>query len=142
MRSCDSLSRISYAFIPVSRCGTRSISLSTPTSPRAPISQVEHVSRLPPHSRHDYAVAIRSHAADYPFKNGMIAMDLRSWRLRLCGDSRPRLSGRAKLGIKILGINRPKPQRVHHRHRPGTHGENVAQNSADTRRRTLKWLNE
>ena len=34
MRSCDSESMISYAVMPVSRCGTRSRSISMPVPPR------------------------------------------------------------------------------------------------------------
>src|SRR5580693_1080853 len=54
--------------------------------------------------------------------------------LGLCGAST--LAG-------ILGsLNRSKPQRVHHRYRPCSHGENVAQNSADAGSRSLKWFDK
>src|SRR5581483_8696723 len=43
MRSCDSESSISYAVMPVSRCGTSDRSISMPLSPRAAISHVEQV---------------------------------------------------------------------------------------------------
>ncbi len=63
--------------------------------------------------------------------------------MNLClrGDSRPRLSGRALLGM-LLHLNRPEPQRIHHRHRPRAHGENIAQNSSDSGGRSLKWFDE
>ena len=48
MRSWLSLSMISYGVMPVSRWGTRSSSISMPTSPRLPISQVEQVSPAAP----------------------------------------------------------------------------------------------
>ena len=39
-----------------------------------------------------------------------------------------------------LGCNRAETERVHHRQRPRTHGENIAQNAADPGRSALKWL--
>src|SRR5580658_1460361 len=39
-------------------------------------------------------------------------------------------------------LDRPEPQRVHHRHRPRAHGEDVTQNSADARGCALKRLDE
>ena len=50
MRSCDSLSIISYGVMPVSRCGTRSSSISMPTPPREAISHEELVSPAAPMS--------------------------------------------------------------------------------------------
>ena len=50
MRSCDSLSRISYGVIPFSRTGTRLTSMVTPTSPRAAISADDDVSPAAPMS--------------------------------------------------------------------------------------------
>src|SRR5438067_726808 len=47
MRSWLSLSMISYGVMPVSRCGTRSSSISTPTSPRLPISPADHAGENP-----------------------------------------------------------------------------------------------
>ena len=38
--------------------------------------------------------------------------------------------------------NRPKAQRIHHRHRPRAHGENIAQDSAHSGGRALKRLDE
>ncbi len=38
--------------------------------------------------------------------------------------------------------NRAEAQRVHHRHRPRAHGENVAQDSAHTGGRALKGLDK
>jgi hypothetical protein len=49
-RSCDSDSRISYGVIPASRTGTRLVSISTPTPPRAAISAEELVSPAAPMS--------------------------------------------------------------------------------------------
>ena len=65
-------------------------------------------------------------------------MILVNFRLR-AGASCHSAVRRAQLGICR---NRPKPQRVHHRHRPRAHGENVAQNSADARGRSLKWFDK
>ena len=42
----------------------------------------------------------------------------------------------------VLRSDRPEAQRIHNRHRPRAHGENVAQNSAHARGRTLERLNE
>src|SRR5882672_8344417 len=56
----------------------------------------------------------------------------------LRSDSRPRLPRRAQLGSTY----RPEPQRVHHRHRPRAHRENIAQNAAHSRSRALKRLNK
>ena len=50
MRSCDSDSMISYGVMPVSRCGTFATSISTPTPPRDPVSDVAHVSPAAPMS--------------------------------------------------------------------------------------------
>ena len=50
MRSCDSLSRISYGVIPSSRTGTARMSIVTPTSPRAAISADEEVRPAAPMS--------------------------------------------------------------------------------------------
>ncbi len=50
MRSCDSESMISYGVMPVSRCGTAARSISIPTPPREPVSDVEHVSPAAPMS--------------------------------------------------------------------------------------------
>ncbi len=50
MRSCDSLSRISYGVMPVSRTGTFVTSIVTPTSPRAAISAELDVSPAAPMS--------------------------------------------------------------------------------------------
>ena len=50
IRSCDSESRISYGVIPSSRVGTRPVSISTPTPPRAAISALELVSPAAPMS--------------------------------------------------------------------------------------------
>src|ERR1700674_5778799 len=79
-------------------------------------------------------VAIRSDARDDALHNRVILVNFRLRR-----DSRPRRSSRAQLGICRNGS---KPQRVHHRHRPRAHGENIAQNSADARGRSLKWFDE
>src|SRR5260370_38974562 len=41
------------------------------------------------------------------------------------------------------GINNwSKPERMHARHWPRAHGENIAQDAADAGSRPLKWLNE
>jgi hypothetical protein len=50
MRSCDSLSRISYGVMPGSRTGTFVTSIVTPTSPRAAISADDEVSPAAPMS--------------------------------------------------------------------------------------------
>ena len=50
IRSCDSESRISYGVIPSSRVGTRPVSISTPTPPRAAISALELVRPAAPMS--------------------------------------------------------------------------------------------
>ena len=50
MRSCDSESMISYGVMPLSRCGTRWMSISMPAPPRAPISHVEQVNPAAPMS--------------------------------------------------------------------------------------------
>src|SRR5437870_12767337 len=61
--------------------------------------------------------------------------------LSLCGaGSLTRLVG-AKPRPHISG-NRSKAQRVHHRNRTRTHGEDVAQNSTYSGRGTLKRLDE
>ena len=61
--------------------------------------------------------------------------------LSLCGaGSLTRLDG-AKPRPHISG-NRSKAQRVHHRNRTRTHGEDVAQNSTYSGRGTLKRLDE
>src|SRR6266404_9198280 len=80
--------------------------------------------------RNAETVGVRSDARDHALHNRVILVNFRLRR-----DSRPRLSSRAQLGICRNG---PKPQRVHHRDRPRAHGENVAQNSADARGRSLK----
>ena len=50
IRSCDSESMISYGVMPGSRVGTRLVSSSTPTPPRAAISAEELVSPAAPMS--------------------------------------------------------------------------------------------
>ena len=50
IRSCDSLSRISYGVMPSSRTGTLVVSIVTPTSPRAAISADDDVSPAAPMS--------------------------------------------------------------------------------------------
>src|SRR5207247_11292026 len=61
--------------------------------------------------------------------------------LSLCGaGSLTRLDG-AKPRPHVSG-NRSKAQRVHHRNRTRTHGEDVAQNSTYSGRGTLKRLDE
>ena len=50
MRSCDSLSIISYGVMPVSRCGTFISSISMPVPAREPISHVEQVNPAAPMS--------------------------------------------------------------------------------------------
>ena len=50
MRSCDSLSRISYGVMPRSRSGTLVTSIVMPTSPRAAISADEDVRPAAPMS--------------------------------------------------------------------------------------------
>jgi len=50
IRSWDSDSMISYEFMPLSRCGTASSSISMPAPPRLAVSHVEHVSPAAPMS--------------------------------------------------------------------------------------------
>ena len=50
IRSCDSLSKISYGVMPGSRFGTLARSISTPVPPRLAVSQVEQVSPAAPMS--------------------------------------------------------------------------------------------
>src|SRR4029077_20206136 len=79
--------------------------------------------------RNSETVAVRSNARDHALHNRVILVNL-----SLCS---------AGALARVLGsLNRPKPQRVHHRHRPRAHGENVAKNSADSRGRSLKWFDK
>src|ERR1700674_1012131 len=74
-------------------------------------------------------VAVRSDARDHSLHNRVTLVNL-----SLCS---------AGALVRVLGsLNRPKPQRVHHRHRPRAHGKNVAQNSADASGRSLKWFDK
>ncbi len=79
--------------------------------------------------RNAKTVAVRSDARDHAFHNRVILVNL-----RLCGAGAP-----ARIPSSLNGS---KPKRVHHRHRPRAHGENVAQNSADARGRPLKWFDK
>ena len=58
----------------------------------------------------------------------------------MCGDGR--LLVPAGGSPPCVDADRPKAQRIHHRHRPRAHGENVAQNAADAGGRALKRLDE
>src|SRR5205807_8981161 len=92
--------------------------------------------RLTAEIRHPKAVPVRSHSANYAVHDRMVPMNV---RLRiLCGDSRPRLSG----GAKLRCFDRPKPQRIHHGDGPRAHGENIAQNPAHSCGRPLKGLDK
>src|SRR5208282_4019714 len=79
-------------------------------------------------------VAVRSHARDDAFHHGMVLM-----YLSLCRDGRSRPSSRAQLGICR---DRPEPERIHHRNRPCSHSEDIAQNSANAGSRSLKWFDK
>jgi len=70
-------------------------------------------------------IAVRSHAGNHALHDRVILMNL---RLRSAGAL-----------ARVLGsLNRSKAQRVHYRDRPRSHGENIAQNSADASGRSLK----
>src|SRR6202035_1481377 len=56
------------------------------------------------------AVAVRSHTAHDSFEDGVVSADL---------------------DCSHTAIDRPEAQRIHHCHRPRTHGENIAQDSTD-----------
>src|ERR1700730_2147656 len=49
-----------------------------------------------------------------------------------------RLSGVGALAGGSCILNGPKPQGIHHRNWPRAHGENIAQNAANTGRRALE----
>src|SRR6202451_4466248 len=69
----------------------------------------------------------------------MILMKLGLARSRLCGSS---LCG-ADTPARCFRLgDRSEAQRIHHRHRPCAHGENIAQNAANASRRSLKRLDE
>ena len=101
--------------------------------------------RLPTKIRYTETVAVRSNTANHPFKNRVVLVNLALRGNSLCGksfcgDSRPRLSVRAKPGS--LRRNWSKPERIHHRHGPRPHGENVPQDPPHSRGRALKGLNK
>src|SRR6266849_704541 len=59
------------------------------------------------------------------------------------GGSLTRPTGsKTRFHTGLSHTDRPKPQRIHHRYGPRAHGENVTQNAADARSRTLKRLNK
>ncbi len=74
-------------------------------------------------------VAVRSDARNHALHNRMVLVDF-----GLCSAG-----GRARV---FRSLNRPKPQRVHNRNWPRAHGENIAQNSTDAGRRSLKRFNK
>src|SRR5208283_2008393 len=86
--------------------------------------------------RHAETVAVGSDSAHHAFENGMIAMNL-----CLRGDCRLGCPAWAKPGSSFRR-NRAKAKRVHHRHWPGSHSEDVAQNSADPGGCSLKRLDK
>src|ERR1700756_828463 len=51
------------------------------------------------------------------------------------------LVDRGLIGLAVR-LDRPETQRVHHRQRPGAHGEDVTQDSAYSGRCALEWLDE
>ncbi len=65
--------------------------------------------------RNAKTVPIRCDTADHALHHRMILVNFSLSRQSPCGDGRPRPSSRAQLGCRL---NRPKPQRVHHRNRP------------------------
>src|SRR5208337_4479044 len=87
--------------------------------------------------RDSETVAVRSHARDDALHYRMVLVN---FRLR-GGGAHPRLCSAGALA-RVGSLNRPKAQRVHHRDRPRSHGKNIAQNSADARGRSLKWLDK
>jgi hypothetical protein len=87
--------------------------------------------------RHAEAVAVRGDSADHAFEDRVIAMDV--------GRCRRDLHGRAGLETRAYMIgrgDRPEAKRIHHRNRPCAHGENIAQDSADTGGGSLKRFDE
>ena len=85
---------------------------------------------------HAEAIAVRSDSADHAFEDGMVLVNLCLRRTRRCRLWRPRRPS------PLRRRDRAKAQRIHHRHRPRAHGENIAQDSADAGGRALKRLDE
>src|SRR5581483_2643044 len=84
--------------------------------------------RLAAEVRNPKAVSIRRNPADNPFEDGVVLVNL-SWRALL---------GWADEGVGPYVLRDwTEAQRIHHRNRPCTHGEDVAQDAAHASSRAL-----